>query len=131
MDSLLVLLASGTAFPKEGSAIESLRQQIDLQAAFFRSSRGNLIRPLVAEVRSRACVCFSRPVAQSTRREGVREILLAAIAEGSLRRNIDVDTAIDLLHGSLYYRLLLGSGTLHERFIDLTYQQFLAGHGVL
>jgi Tetracyclin repressor-like, C-terminal domain len=52
----------------------------------------------------------------------------AAVAEGSLRSDIDIDTAIDLLYGSLYYRLLLGAGALDERFIDSIYDQFLEGH---
>jgi AcrR family transcriptional regulator len=49
MDSLLKLIGHETAFPKANSALESLRRQLHLQAAFFRSSRGNLIRSLVSE----------------------------------------------------------------------------------
>ncbi len=52
MDSLLVLIGSETAFPEAGSAIASIRRQLRLQAAFFRSPRGNLIRSLVAEAQS-------------------------------------------------------------------------------
>ncbi len=131
MDSLLVLIGRETAFPEAGSAIESLRQQIDLQAVFFRSPRGNLIRSLVAEAQSDPeLACAFRDRWLEPRREGVREILQTAVTEGSLRKDIDIDTAIDLLYGSLYYRLLLGSGPLDERFVDHIFQQFLAGHGV-
>lgn len=63
------------------------------------------------------------------RRDGVRRTLRAAIKEGSLRRDIDTDAAIDLLYGSLYYRLLLGSGTLDERFVARAFRQFVTGHG--
>jgi hypothetical protein len=49
MDSLLVTIGSETAFPEAESAVESLRRQLDLQIAFFRSSRGSLIRSLVGE----------------------------------------------------------------------------------
>jgi hypothetical protein len=55
----------------------------------------------------------------------------AAVLEGSLRSDVDIDTAIDLLYGSLYYRLLLGSGALDQRFVDLAYHQFLEGHKAL
>jgi hypothetical protein len=48
--------------------------------------------------------------------------------EGSLRGDFNIDTAIDQLYGSLYYRLLLGSGAIDEEFIEHTYQQFLRGH---
>ena len=132
MDALLLLIGSETDFPEAGSAIESLRQQLDLQAAFFRSSRGNLIRSLVAEAQSAPELAIAfRERWLDPRREGVRKIMRAAIAEGSLRSDINIDTAIDLLYGSLYYRLLLGSGELDERFVDVTYRQFLEGHKAL
>jgi AcrR family transcriptional regulator len=132
MDALLLLIGSETDFPEAGSAIESLRRQLDLQAAFFQSSRGNLIRSLVAEAQSdpELAIAF-RERWLDPRREGVRKIMRAAIVEGSLRSDVDIDAAIDLLYGSLYYRLLLGSGALDERFVDLTYRQFLEGHGAL
>jgi AcrR family transcriptional regulator len=130
MDSLLVLIGSETDFPEAGSAIESLRQQLDLQAAFFQSSRGTLIRSLVAEAQSDSELAIAfRERWLNPRREGVRQIMRAAVAEGSLRSDIDIDTAIDLLYGSLYYRLLLGAGALDERFVDSIYDQFLEGHG--
>jgi AcrR family transcriptional regulator len=130
MDSLLVLIGSETDFPEAGSAIESLRQQLDLQVAFFRSARGNLIRSLVAEAQSDSELAIAfRERWLVPRREGVRQILRAAVAEGSLRSDINIDTAIDLLYGSLYYRLLLGAGALDERFVDGIYDQFLEGHG--
>ena len=129
MDSLLVLIGSETDFPKACSAVESLRQQLDLQAAFFRSSRGTLIRSLVAEAQSDSELAMAfRERWLNPRREGVRQIIRAAVAEGSLRSDIDIDAAIDLLYGSLYYRLLLGVGALDERFLDSIYDQFLAGH---
>jgi len=131
MDSLLVLVGSETDFPEAASAIESLRQQLDLQAAFFQSSRGILIRSLVAEAQSDSELAIAfRERWLNPRREGVRQIMRAAVAEGSLRSDIDIDTAIDLLYGSLYYRLLLGAGALDERFVDSIYYQFLEGHGV-
>ena len=130
MDSLLVLIGSETAFPEASCALESIRKQLDLQAAFFRSSRGNLIRSLVAEAQSDPELASAfRERWLEPRRESVREVLRAAIAEGSLRRDLDMDAAIDLLYGSLYYRLLLSAGPLDKRFLDHAYQQFVAGHG--
>jgi hypothetical protein len=40
-----------------------------------------------------------------------------------------MDAAIDLLYGSFYYRLLLGSGIPDRRFVEAVYQQFVRGHG--
>jgi hypothetical protein len=101
-----------------------------LQVAFFHSARGNLIRSLVAEAQSDIELSAAfRDRWLHPRREGVRQILQAAIKEGSLRRDIDIDAAIDLLYGSLYYRLLLGSGKLDERFVACAFRQFVTGHG--
>jgi AcrR family transcriptional regulator len=130
MDSLMVLIGSQTAFPKASSTIESLRRQLRLQAAFFRSPQGNLIRSLVAEAQSDPELARAfRERWINPRREWVREILRGAIAEGSLRRDIDMEAAIDLLYGSFYYRLLLGSGIPDRRFVESVYQQFVRGHG--
>jgi AcrR family transcriptional regulator len=129
MDSLLGLIGEETAFPEADSALESLRRQLYLQGAFFRSSRGNLIRSLVSEAQSDAELATAfRDRWLNPRREGVRQNIKAAISEGSLRKDFNIDTAIDQLYGSLYYRLLLGSGALDEQFIEETYQQFLTGH---
>ena len=129
MDSLLALIGSETAFPKAKSALESLRLQLNLQVAFFRSQRGNLIRSLVAEVQSDADLAVAfRERWLIPRREGVRQTILQAISEGSIRKDLDMDTAIDLLYGPLYYRLLLGAGLLDEQFVANVYQQFLEGH---
>lgn len=130
MDALLGLLGEETAFPEADGALESLRRQLHLQAAFFRSARGNLIRSLVAEAQSDAELarafreCWLHP-----RRLGVREHMEAAIAEGSLRAGFDVEVAIDQLYGSLYYRLMLGSGKMDAGFIEETFRQFVLGHG--
>jgi AcrR family transcriptional regulator len=132
MDSLLALIGSETDFPNAGSAMERLRQQLDLQVVFFRSARGNLIRSLVAEAQSdHELASAFRERWLDPRREGVRKMMRAAVAEGSLRSDIDIDAAIDLLYGALYYRLLLGSGTLDESFIDRVYRQFLDGHAAI
>jgi len=50
MDSLLSLTGNETAFPVAETALISLRGQLNLQVAFFRSPRGNLILSLVAAV---------------------------------------------------------------------------------
>jgi AcrR family transcriptional regulator len=129
MDSLMALVGNETDFPEAITAIESLRQQLYLQVAFFRSARGNLIRSLVAETQSDSEFAEAfRDRWLHPRRDGVRRILRAVIKEGSLRKDMDIDAGIDLLYGSLYYRLLLGSGTLDERFVARVFHQFVTEH---
>jgi AcrR family transcriptional regulator len=130
MDALLALIGNETAFPDAGNALQSLRHQLDLQAAFFRSPRGNLIRSLVSEAQSDAELAMAfRERWLMPRREEVEKTMRKAVLEGSLREDFDINTAIDLLYGAIYYRLLLGTGPLDQSFIENTYQQFLVGHG--
>jgi AcrR family transcriptional regulator len=130
MDALLALIGNETAFPQAESALESLRLQLELQAAFFRGPRGTLIRSLVAEAQSDPELAAAfRERWLMPRREDVRRTMEQAMAEGTLRRDIDIETSTDLLYGSLYYRLLLGSGQLDKAFVERAYKQFLAGHG--
>lgn len=130
MDALLELIGRETAFPEADSAIERLRLQLILQASFFRGARGTLVRTLVAEAQSDPELATAfRDHWLKPRREGVRQIMRAAMTEGSLRSDLELEAAIDLLYGALYYRLLLGSAPLSESFVDHIYRQFLAGHG--
>jgi AcrR family transcriptional regulator len=131
MDSLLALVGPETSFPVGKDALQSMRLQLNLQATFFRSARGNLIRSLVAEAQSDPELAAAfRDRWLAPRREEVRQMLRQAMKEGSLRKDLDLETAIDLLYGSFYYRLLLGTGHFDEKFIESTYQQFLRGHRV-
>ena len=131
MDSLLELIGAETAFPEARNALESLRHQLDLQAAFFRGPRGNLIRSLIAEAQSDPELAAAfRERWLIPRREGVRQSMGQAMSEGFIRKDVDIDTAIDLLYGSIYYRLLLATGPLDREFIETSYRQFLVGHEV-
>lgn len=131
MDSLLALVGPETSFPKGKNALQSMRMQLDLQAAFLSGPRGVLIRSIVAEAQSNPELAAAfRDRWLAPRREEVRTMFLQAIKEGSLRKELDLDTAMDLLYGSFYYRLLLGMGRFDEQFIESVYQQFLRGHQV-
>ncbi len=129
MDSLLALIGGETDFPEAESALGSLRRQLDLQVAFFRSPRGTLIRSLIAEAQADPELAAAfRERWLDPRREGVRQVIARAIGEGSLRADLDFEAAIDMLYGPLYYRLLLGAGPLDEQFAEQVYGRFLDGH---
>nr|WP_255551236.1 TetR/AcrR family transcriptional regulator [Granulicella sp. dw_53] len=131
MDALLELVGPETAFPSSARALDSIREQLGLQAKFFRSRYGRLIRSLLAESQfdEELATAFRERWIQP-RRGGVIQVLKTAIQEGDLRSDIDLETTTDMLYGPLYYRLLLGTGTINTVFIDHLYRQFLAGHQV-
>jgi AcrR family transcriptional regulator len=129
MDALLELVGPHTDFPSSPDALASLREQLKLQAKFFRNRYGRLIRSLLAEAQSDEAVALAfRERWIEPRRRGVMEVLQRAIEEGDLRSGIDLETTTDMLYGPIYYRLLLGTGPIDKAFIDSLYEQFLAGH---
>jgi len=129
MDALLVLIGPETAFPQAARALDRLRRQLDLQAKFFRSESGTLIRSLLAEAQSDEVLAKAfRERWLRPRRDGVIEILKQAIAEGDVRDGIDLEVATDQLYGPIYYRMLLGSGKLDSRFLNALFEQFLSGY---
>ncbi len=131
MDALLELVGPQTDFPASVRALDSLREQLRLQAKFFRGRYGRLIRSLLAEAQfdGELASAFRERWIQP-RRQGVIQILQMAIREGDLRGNIDLETTTDILYGPIYYRLLLGTGVIDDAFIDHVYEQFLTGHQV-
>ena len=108
---------------------QASQKQLALQAQFFRSKYGRLIRSLLAEAQSdeELATAFREQWIQP-RRRGVIQVLQMVIEEGDLQRDIDLETATDILYGPIYYRLLLGTGTIDARFTKELYKKFLAGH---
>ena len=51
------------------------------------------------------------------RRARGREILAAAIEDGQLPADTDIELALDLLYGPIYHRLLQGHAQIDERFV--------------
>ena len=49
-------------------------------------------------------------------RDATRTVLRRAIANGELRANVDIDLALDLLSGPLFYRYLMLGRPIDERF---------------
>ena len=48
----------------------------------------------------------------------VRELLRRGIERGELRRDLDLEIAVDLLLGPIYYRLLISGEPLTSAFVD-------------
>jgi len=128
MDAFLALIGPGTRFPQTGSPVERIKLQLRLQARFFRSAQGRMIKALLGEAQ------FDPELAEAfrerwiaPRRQGVRDVLQEAIRQGDLRRDIDLETTIDLLYGPIYYRLQIGTGPLTEAFTDRVLAEVLRG----
>ena len=99
MDAFLALVGPGTKFPKRPRALDSLKQQMRLQARFFRGPYGKMIKAFLGEAQ------FDPELSEAfrerwinPRREMTREVLRAAIRQGDLRPKDDLEAMIDMLY---------------------------------
>ncbi len=56
-----------------------------------------------------------------------RELLERAMRQGELREDLDLEVALDLVYGPIYYRLLVGHAPLDRAFTDAVLDQVLRG----
>jgi AcrR family transcriptional regulator len=130
MDAFLALVGPGTKFPAGASAVQRIKLQMRLQARFFRSSKGRMIKALLGEAQFDAELAKAfRDRWIKPRREMTRGVLLDAIRQGELRSDIDLDATIDLLYGPIYYRLQIGTGPITEAFTDRVLVDVMRGLG--
>lgn len=54
-------------------------------------------------------------------------MVCGARASGEFRRDVDADLLIDLIYGTIYYRLLIGHLPLNQRFGKEVVDDALAG----
>lgn len=116
MDAFFELIGPATEFPKGKSIRSRIQKQVTLQAQFFRSKNGQIIRELLSESQ------FNSELAEAfhnrwllPRRLMTRTILEAGVKTGELCIN-DFEIATDMLYGPFYYRLMLKSGSIDDQF---------------
>ena len=129
MDAFLAEVGPDVSFPVASSVLESIRLQMRLLARAFRGRPGLLIRSLLAEAQ------FDPELEKAfrvqwieKRRETGRAVIQEAIRKGEISPTIDPDILLDALYGGLYYRLLLGSGTLTDKYIDAVWNVVFNTH---
>jgi AcrR family transcriptional regulator len=102
-----------------GSALEDLRQHVRAIIGRFSSRHG---RPLAlmlasAEQDSELFKAFRNRVVLQGRNEG-KAILKRAATMGEIREDAPLETAVDLIYGSIFFRLIAHHAPLNEAFGD-------------
>jgi len=98
-------------------SISILIARIRRTIALFRSPKGRMLASLIGEAQ------FDPELAEAyrqrllrPRRAGLQAALLHAVAAGTLRPDVDLELATDIVYGPLYARLLLGHAPLDDAF---------------
>ena len=128
MDAFMLRVGSGTLFPPARRVTDRITLQMHAMEKVFRGKDGELVRGLLAEAQfdPELAVAF-RERWTLPRRAMAVAVFREAIERGELRREIDPETAIDLLYAPLYYRLQIGTGDLSEDYIEGLFEHGMKG----
>lgn len=130
MDGFLSTVSSEVPFPHTGHAREDIRIHMHRLAEAFSGKIGRTVAALIAEGQTDPELAEAlRSRWLSVRRAEAREILELGIERGELRRDLDLEVAVDVLYGPIYYRMLVGHAPLDDDFADALADHIFAGLG--
>ena len=128
MDGFLSTVSSEVPFPHTGHAQEDIRIHMRRLAEAFSDKIGRTVAALIAEGQSDPELAEAlRSRWLSVRRAEAREILELGIERGELREDLDLEVAVDVLYGPIYYRMLVGHAPLEGDFADALADHIFAG----
>jgi AcrR family transcriptional regulator len=110
------------------SAIAALRAQLRAIAKRFATTTGRHVASMIAaaQTESELSKAFRNHFVLARRAEG-KSLLERAMQNREVRGDLDVEVALDLLYGPLFFRLLMGHAPLNEAFVDGVLDQALQG----
>jgi AcrR family transcriptional regulator len=129
--AMAALLEDAPAEPETRAArgaLPALRRQLRQIATLFATPMGRSVTMMLAaaDQDTELSKAFRNHFIMARRTEG-KTLLAAAIADGSVRPDFDVEVALDMIYGPLFYRLLAGHARLDAAFTDALLDHALAG----
>jgi AcrR family transcriptional regulator len=111
----------GAAAAKAPAQAETAAETLALEAAglveALRGPSGRIVAEIVAEGQSDPSILETcRRTVLSDRRSAAKEVIVRGIAAGEFDSEIDVELALDMLYGPVYFRLMFGHAPLDGRF---------------
>jgi AcrR family transcriptional regulator len=122
-------LVSEIAVPDTGRTRADLLALMRGAVAVYRRSVEAAVMPSLVEAMSRDAE-LARLVRQgflAKRRMALRAVLERGIERGDLRADLDIELALDVLGGPLFYRLLITGGPIDEQLADGVVELILRG----
>jgi hypothetical protein len=113
---------------KSGSAVAALRAQLHEVARVFSAPLGRSVTMMIAaaDQETELSKAFRNHFILARRNDG-RVFLARAMSNGEIRKDLDVDVALDLIYAPVFYRLLMGHAPLTALFIDDVLNMALQG----
>jgi AcrR family transcriptional regulator len=109
-------IASAVAHPDTGSTAEDLRMLMNSTVRMYQDpATTTLLSGLVAAMARSAPIARAvRSGFHATLRAAMRRALERGVARGELREGADLELALDLLNGPLFYRSMITAGPIDE-----------------
>jgi AcrR family transcriptional regulator len=106
-----------TSVRETNSAHKDLLAHVKRVIAIFANPRGRNVALMVAsaDADSELSKAFRNQVMLASREEG-RVLIQRGLRDGSFRSGMNADTALDMIYGPIFYRLLIGHLPLPETF---------------
>jgi AcrR family transcriptional regulator len=128
MAALIEATRSAEAPSIPDAPLRALRQQLRGLAELFTSSTGRNVAAVLASGygETELSKAFRLYFVQARRDEG-RALIEQAIAAGEVRTDVNVEVALDLIYGPIFYRLTMAHAPIDARFVDDLLGEVLAG----
>ena len=112
----------------EARGVRGLRRQLAKLSEVFATPTGRQVAIMVAasEDQTELSKVFRKHFILARREEG-RMLVEEAIEAGEMRDDLDVEVVLDLIYAPVFYRLLLGEGTLDQSFTNAVLRTVLVG----
>lgn len=100
-------------------SLEALRAQLEAIVERFKSPSGRHVAALIAaaDANTELSKAFRNHFVLARRDEGLA-LLKDAVERGELRADLDLEVAVDVVYGPLFFRLLTGHAPLTASFVD-------------
>lgn len=128
MATLMETDSAPTNVRETASPLADLERQLLKVVDKFATKRGGQVRLMLAaaEQDSEIAKGFRNQVILKSRVEG-RDLLTRAIDAGDIRADANIEIALDMIYGPLFYRVLIGHLPLDEAFAKGLLREVLRG----
>jgi len=130
LDALYTEWATARPYPRDTGTLRGDLRALLRPWAKLASGRayGRVLAALLTEAQTDPVFAAEyRHRVVEPRRDQARAVLQRAIARGQIPADLDIETALDLLYGPLYHRLLHGHAPLDDRFVQHVIDMALHG----
>lgn len=119
IDAFFEQVARQTEYDDRLSATDAIRLQVARVVKIMSGPQGRVVAQIIAEGQSDPRVLeHFRAVFLRGRRELARALVRRGIVRGEFSPDLDVEAAIDMIYGSVWYRLMVGHQPLDDQFAE-------------